>query len=83
MDFRSPYHEKLGAGAPGKISLLYPQQGGLCMRVHSPLVGECDPSSICRHWDPFNPLVGFVVLQVGAPFVQCLDSLHNPTPVGH
>ena len=53
------------------------------MRVHSPLVGECDPSLICRHWDPFEPPVGSIVLQVGAPSVQCLGSLHNPAPVGH
>ena len=53
------------------------------MRVHSPLVGECDPSLICRHWDPFEPPVGSTVLQVGAPSVQCLGSLHNLAPVGH
>ena len=52
------------------------------MRVHSPLVGECDPSLICRHWDSFEPPVGSTVLRVGAPSVQCLGSLHNPDPVG-
>ena len=83
MDFHCPYHEKLGAGAPDKASLLPPQQGGQCMRVHSPFVGECDPSLIFRHWDPFEPPVGSAVLRVGAPSVQCLGSLHNPAPVGH
>ena len=53
------------------------------MRVHSLLVGVYGPSLSCMHWDFFRPLVGSAVLRVGAPSVQCLGSLHNPTPVGH
>ena len=53
------------------------------MRVHSPLVGVYGPSLTCRHWDFFGPPIGSAVLQVGAPSVQCLGSLHNLAPVGH
>ena len=34
------------------------------MRVHSSLVGECDPSSICMHWVPDEPNVGSAIPQV-------------------
>ena len=53
------------------------------MSVHSPLVGVYGPSLTCRHWDLFVSPVGSTVLRVGAPYVQCLGSLHNPAPVGH
>ena len=73
MDFHFPYHEKLGAGAPDKASLPHPLQGVQCMRVHSPLVGVCDPSLTCMHWVPYESLVGFDALQVGSPSDYCED----------
>ena len=61
----------LGVEAPSKASLPLPQQGELCMRVHSPWVGVCDPSWIDKHWDPCGPLVGCVAPQVEAPSDHC------------
>ena len=71
MDFHFPYHEKSGAGAPNKVSLPHPLQGVLCMRVHSPLVGECDPSLICMHWVHDEPPIGSAALQVGSSSDWC------------
>ena len=71
MDFRFPYHEKSGAEAPNKVSLPHPLQGVLRIRVHSPLVGVCDPSSIGRHWVPDEPPVGSAILQVGSSSDWC------------
>ena len=73
MDFHFPYHEKSGAGEPDKASLPHPLQGVLCMRVHSPLVGVCDPSLTYRHWAPFEPPVSSTALQVGSPFGSCVN----------
>ena len=73
MDFHFPYPEKSGAGEPDKASLPHPQQGVLCMMVHSPLVGVCDPSLTCRHWAPCEPPVGSTALQVGSPSGWCVN----------
>ena len=72
MDFRFLYHERSGAGAPNRVSLPHPLQGVLCMRVHSPLADECDPSFIYRHWVPDEPPVGFAVPQVESPSDWCV-----------
>ena len=53
------------------------------MRLHSPLVGVYGPSLTCRHWGFLVSPADFVAPQVEASSVQCLGSLHNPTPVGH
>ena len=68
MDFRFPYHERSGAGAPNRASLPHPLQGVLCMRVHSPLEDGCDPSWFYMNWVPSEPPVASVVRQVGSPF---------------
>ena len=73
MDFHFPYHEKSGAGEPDKASLPHPLQGVYWMRVHSPLVGVCDPSLTCRHWVLYEPPVGSTALQVGSPSDYCED----------
>ena len=73
MDFHFPYHEKSGAREPDKASLPHPQQGVLCMRVHLPLVGVCDPLLTCRHWAPCEPPVGSTALQVGSLFGWCVN----------
>ena len=73
MDLRFPYHEKLGAGPPNKVSLPHPRQVVLCRRVHSPLVGVCDPSLICRHLVSYEPSVGSTALQVGFPSDWCAN----------
>ena len=72
MDFRFPYHEKSGAGALNRVSLPHPLQGVLCMRVHSPLADECDPSLICMHWVPDEPLIGSAVPHVESPSDWCV-----------
>ena len=53
------------------------------MRVHSPLVGVCDPSLICRHWNPFEPPVGSAPPQVEVQFVHSLGSIHTPVQLEH
>ena len=48
------------------------------MRVHSPLVGECDSSLIYMHWGHNEPSVGSSALQVGSPSDWCAGLLHSP-----
>ena len=71
MDFHFPYHENSGAREPDKASLPHPQQGVLCMRVQSPLVGVCGPSLTCRHWVPYELPIGSAALQVGSLSDYC------------
>ena len=68
MDFRFPYHERSGTGAPNRVSLPLPMQGVLCMRVHSPLEDGCDPSSIYMHSVPGETPFCSAIPQVGSPF---------------
>ena len=70
MDFHFPYHENFER-EPDKASLPHPQQAVLCMRVHSPLVGVCDPSLTFRHLVPYELPVGSTALQVGSPSDYC------------
>ena len=52
------------------------------MRVHSPVVGVCDPSLTCRHWALFESPVGSAALQVGDSIWLVCKLISQPCSTG-